>query len=193
MGDAVTERKVTKFRNKCVSRLKKIYGTDNVKKEWDVAKGSLDDLTRNLYCPRIDIAVGPFNISRRILEDYEKISHAYEENRDFVQSLNSRSIIRIREENELNRNPRCLLAIEIENTGSRKTRVGSIINASAIGKIGVIVAWTPEVLNELERVEDYLRFLRTVGKIPQAFKNILIVGKTDFSEILNLDSTTEDD
>lgn len=85
----MTKRKVTTFRNDCVDRLKQIFGADNVKKEWDVAKGSLDDLTRNLYCPRFDIAVGPFNISRQVLEDYEKISQAYEENRNPIESLNS--------------------------------------------------------------------------------------------------------
>lgn len=86
-----------------------------------------------------------------------------------------------------------MLAIEIENTGSRKTRVGSIINASAIGKVGIIVAWTPAVLSELERIEDYLNFLRIVGKIPQAFENVMIVGKRDFSEILGQDSASKED
>jgi hypothetical protein len=103
---------------------------------------------------------------------------------EILRSLDNK-IMKEFNESLLNRNPRCFLAIEIENTGTRKSRLGSIINASAIGKIGIVVAWNNEVLRELEKIEDYLRFLREVGKIPEAFRNVMFIRKDQFRHVLN--------
>ena len=41
-----------------------VFDKENVKKEWDVAKNTQDDLTREFYRPRIDYAIGPLNNER---------------------------------------------------------------------------------------------------------------------------------
>jgi hypothetical protein len=68
------EETIAEFRNKAITHLEDVF-KESVKKEWDVAKNSTDDLTRDLYCPRIDIAVGPFNIRRRIRTEKKSLRH----------------------------------------------------------------------------------------------------------------------
>ena len=59
------------------NRLNEVFGQAHVHKEWDVAKDSQDNYTRKLYCPRIDFAVGPFNIDRNLDENNDRISQKF--------------------------------------------------------------------------------------------------------------------
>lgn len=175
---------VTEFKEKIVTWLKEIFGRNQVKPEWDVAENSRDDLSRDLYCPRIDIAVGPFNIHRNVVRDREIINNAYLQHRYFIDKLNAIGDRAISDEH-LNKNPRCLLAIEVENRGSRKHRLGSIVNAAAIGKVGLLVAFTAESYNSLRKIREYLQFITDVRKVEEDIsKNVIIISKDDFSRIL---------
>ena len=183
MGPDKGER-VKEYQEKIVPQLKWMFGTNQVIPEWNVGKDSRDDLGRKLYCPRIDIAVGPFNIDGNWVRNREMIDNTYLRYENFICKLNSASDEKISTEH-LNRNPRCFLAIEIENTGSRKHRLGSIVNVAAIGKVGIIVTFTNESNNSFRKIRKYLQFVKTVEKIEEDIsKNVIIISKNDFSNVL---------
>jgi hypothetical protein len=81
---------------------------------------------------------------------------------------------------ETNPNPRCFIAIEIENSGSRKHRIGSIVNAFAMGKVGILLARDEKNLTILRSAKDYLDFIHQVGKTQYSPKNILILLYEEF-------------
>ncbi len=165
-------------------KLRQIFGDNNVSYEWDVAKESADALTREMYCPRVDIAVGPFNINRDIGPNRRRIWVAYENHRALIEAIRARSDAANRELVH-NPNPRCLVAIEVEHYTGTKHRLGSMINASAIGDIGIIVAASPAVFNSLVRIRRYVEFLLTVGKTDYDPRNLMIVLADDLGEVLD--------
>jgi hypothetical protein len=166
-----------------VNALKQLFGENNVKPEWDVAKNSSDALTRNLYCPRVDIAVGPFNIDRNIELNNHLISEAYEDHLNLIEAIKARSDIQYRAL-EANQNPRCFIAIEIEHRTSRKHRLGSMVNASAMGKVGIIAATSPDVFDSITKIRRYLEFLEAVGKSRYNPRNVMIVLAEDLLTVL---------
>lgn len=110
----------TVYQNRIEELLKLIFPVDSVKKEWSIWDGAEDGFRRTstTYAPRLDIAVGPFNITTQNKHEHIQ-SIQKSSNHDLIQS-----IIKIgKEENQdwgFNRNPRCLLAVEIEFSGSSK-------------------------------------------------------------------------
>lgn len=145
------------------------------------------------YSPRVDVAVGPFATDRRLTHEYDQLCQMakpildmifkkFEENiRTFnprTQYINDDSYV------NFNRNARCFMAIEVERTGSRKHRLGDIVNASALGRIGVIVAWDKDVLRSFFRILEYFSFLQDVGKNTFNTRNIVVLEKKQFLEIL---------
>jgi len=156
------------------AQLKQLFGHENVIPEWDVAKNSEDECTREQYCPRVDFAVGPFNIDTNINHNNMLIERAYRRRRRLLELLKSQSNSEDKDL-EPNENPRCFLAIEVENKSSRKHRLGSIVNASALGKIGIIVASNERVFESLVKIGKYLEFLERARKTRSAPKNVIIV------------------
>ncbi len=63
-----------------------------------------------------------------------------------------------------NRNSRCLIAIEIENTNSKKHMMGSIVNAASLGRIGIGVAYCDSAMRTFLGIVNYLNFLKRVEK-----------------------------
>ena len=176
-----TKRETEKYQDKITKLLSKIFGEISVAKEWDVAKNSQDEFTRSLYCPRIDIAVGPFNKTRDVENNIEGINNAHRQFHSFIRDLKQISGIRLEAYNE---NPRCLIAIEIEKRGTRKHMLGDIINASSIGKIGIIIPWDDKAFNAFERIKRYLDFIKTVKKTSYGPKNLLMIPKTRLKNFL---------
>jgi len=165
---------------KITELLKNIF--NEVNKEWNAAKNSQDDYNRKIYCPRLDIAIGPFNINRNF-QDREKI----------LQSIKSKKKIidKICKEGHLlefplknNNNPRCAIAIEIEYSGSRKHMLGDITNASILGGIGIIVAVGNKKLKQFVKMKGYIDFAVKNEKIKPIFNNIVIIGSEDLIKIL---------
>jgi len=177
-------RTVRAYQDLACNRLKVMFGENNVKKEWDVAKDSQDDYTRELYSPRLDIAVGPFNINRDLYVNNDDIDESIRTHRNFLKRLWHDSELRIGSFNDFirgkNKNPRCLLATEIENSGSSKHMLGNIANVSIIGSIGIVVPFNSVKLSLCKRIKKYVTFATKVNKISNVFKNILIIDKEKF-------------
>ena len=61
-----SSEEVEEYQDRVYLSLSRIFGERNVEKEWDAAKDSRDAFTRELYSPRLDIAVKPFNTDGNI-------------------------------------------------------------------------------------------------------------------------------
>lgn len=170
-----------KYQDKIAKLLSRILGQSNVKKEWDVAKNSQDAFNRDLYCPRIDIAVGPFNKTIDVENNIREIENVHRQFRPFIRGLQRISDRTLQNYNE---NPRCFLAIEIEKMGTRKHMLGDIVNASSLGKIGIIVPFDDKAYKAFKRIRKYLDFIKTVKKTSYGPKNLLIIPRTQLKTFL---------
>lgn len=147
--------------------------------EWSASLGATDSLKGrpDLYAPRTDIAIGPFNISPG---RNSNISRGHLDQlptgfRDRLLSLPE------------NPNPRCLLAIEVTFSGSSKHIMGDILNASVMGMYGIVVA-KPEVISKVHRNIQYLKALAELNKLPYLFQNVAVFNTMEFSTLLSWDN-----
>lgn len=67
----------------------------------------------------------------------------------------------------------CMLAIEIENSGSIKHMLGNITNVSILGSIGIVIPFNEKKLALCKRMKKYVTFATEVEKIKDVFKNVL--------------------
>lgn len=147
---------------------------------------------RQIYSPVVDLAVGPFAIQRTYEAEY---TQALMKTRGFVESLinkHNKNVVGDIQERvsfdgilHFNENARCLFCIEIEDTGSRKHLLGDLINASALGRIGVLVARSATLLDAFLRQRVYLRYLKRVGKNTFHPDNSLVILSEQFDECLS--------
>jgi len=84
-----------------------------------------------------------------------------------------------------NQNARCFMAFEIENEVSRKHLMGGAINAAALGRVGLAIAWNPEKLRAFVRMRSYLLFLSAVGKNTFDPSNLLILSKDQVMDVIS--------
>jgi hypothetical protein len=145
---------------------------------------------RNIYSPAIDVAVGPFAVEERLEAQYTRL---LEKSRNLIQRFVEAHNHNVEDTEEqtsfegvlhFNENARCLIAIEIENTGSKKHCIGDLVNASALGRIGLLVAWSPGVFRTFLRQRVYLGYLARVGKNTFRTDNALVLTKEQFDECL---------
>jgi hypothetical protein len=144
---------------------------------------------RGTYAPRVDVAVGPFAINDRYEQLYTQMMLG---SRDFIESLIEKHNENVRgigpadfgEILQFNENARCFLCIEIEESGGRKHCIGNLVNASALGRIGLLIARTGAVLRTFLRQRAYLHFLAQVGKNTFKTKNALVLSEQQFNECL---------
>lgn len=143
------------------------FGKTNVKTEWRSDAGAEDWLRfGDIYAPRPDIAVGPFNIEEgRNISEFEDVFH---QQRNFFNQLGISNF-------SFNKNPRCLIAIEIENSNKGKHMLGNIINASLLGKVGIIVTLREEFFNSAKNICNYLNGASERKKIGYNPSNIAII------------------
>lgn len=162
--------------------------------EWSAFRG-----INYQYSPRVDIAVGPFSVTpnRNQTAEYNRILRR--ENIDqFLKRIYDLHVENIGLEwvNELNvpefdyltrknQNARCFLAIEIENSSTKKHIMGSMINAASLGRIGIGIAFNDSVKRTFLRIMNYLAFLKRVEKNTYDTTNFMILTKEQFLEILN--------
>lgn len=149
---------------------------------------------RRIYSPAIDVAVGPFAIDGSYGDRYTEL---LERNMGFVKkliekhNLNVSAVVEGDSQNvtfenikHFNENARCFLCIEVEKSGSKKHCIGDLVNVSALGRIGLLVAWSSEILRTFLRQRVYLGYLESVGKNTFKTKNALVVSKEQFDECL---------
>lgn len=145
-----------------------------------------------LYCPRIDIAIGPYAENTPLIDIYDNLLIRL---RRFVErsidlhlgnlseyggTIHYGAIQTFDRISDMNRNSRCFMAIEIENQVSRKHLLGGIINASALGRIGILIGWTEEKIKALIRQREYFNYLTSVGKNSFDTSNVLILNPEQF-------------
>jgi len=170
-----------KYRDSICREFRRICPSSEVESEWDSMRGEF-----GLYSPRLDIAVGPFATSYRFIESYDRLMDGSQHLIQSLIDIHSTNVKNFDHEpysltfdqlRQKNSNSRCLLAIEIENRVSRKHLMGGAVNASALGRIGILVAWSPEKLKAAIKLRRYLEFLAMVGKNTFDTTNLLILSK----------------
>ena len=169
-----------------------------VKKEWPAFTG-----IPYRYSPRVDIVVGPFSTrsGKRKTRDYDRLIKQDNIN-SFLKRLYGFHKKNIGEEKgyeniekkyivpsfddllHKNQNARCFLAFEIENKNGNKHIMGSLINAASLGRIGIGIAYSPEVLRTFIRILNYLAFLKRVDKPTYDATNFLIITKEQMQTLL---------
>lgn len=162
----------------------RIFGPDLVKSEWSVRTDATDKVfDRSTYAPRLDIAVGPFNVTRERKDDDLASIDEYGRH-SFIRWLRAEVARQNNGGFYFNPNPRCLLAIELEYTTTSKHILGAITNASLLGAIGVIVG--PAVhIAKIRRIAQYAARLRQVEKAhDDMFANIACFQEDDFLRLL---------
>ncbi|MFN7253338.1 MAG: hypothetical protein ACK4M9_21565 [Anaerobacillus sp.] len=174
-------------------KLEILFPNTAVRTEWDAMR---DERALNIYSPRVDVAVGPFATHQRHELDYNDM-FSVNRIRDFVERLityNRDNLYRYGDfveagtcENIIyqNLNARCFMAIEIENKVSRKHLMGGAINASALGRLGVVIPWTDDKLKAFVRLVRYLHYLKEADKNTFNTTNLLIVTKEQFHTALS--------
>lgn len=145
---------------------------DHVLLEWSIVRDATDTLNPDVrrYAPRVDIAVGPFNTTPGgDLAIHEGL---------LPQRLRERFAVL-----PPNRNPRCLLAIEIVFSGSSKHIMGDMLNAGALGLYGLVVGAEP-VMPKINRIREYVRVLADLEKLPAMFRNVATMSTAEFDALI---------
>ncbi|MDI6716697.1 MAG: hypothetical protein QME63_07120 [Actinomycetota bacterium] len=176
---------IRNFQDEITKQLKSIYPSVDIKTEWSAFRNE-----RRLYSPRIDVAVGPFSIEHGN-SCTKKYNSLMESSKSFIEmlllfhqdnikdnSIGDSQLYQPKTFDELmkfNKNARCLLAIEVENKGSRKHLLGSAVNAAALGRLGIVVGWAQENVKALVKLQAYWEYLRSVDKNTYNTKNLIIL------------------
>lgn len=165
------------FQNEIVEKLSRHF--EDVKMEWRITQDATDAFSANVdvYAPRIDVAVGPFNVS----DGNERNNIANEFENSAPQNLKN-----LIESNSLqkNNNPRCMLAIEVVYSGSTKHILGDITNASMMGLYGFVIAHNDRI-DEVNRIFEYTKIIKAVHKAPNdLFSNVKVISTNEFLELL---------
>jgi len=182
---------VKEYQNYCKKKLDTIY--QEVEVEWNPFRGCR--VNSKQYCPRLDMAIGPFAINGQFSEDYTELLNE-PRSKVFIESLiraNNQNITGVGDGDQskisdfysFNHNARCFMCVEIENKVSRKHIVGGLVNASALGRVAVLIAWTPDKLKAFIKLKNYLKYLSSVEKNSFKTNNILILNKDQFKNLVD--------
>jgi GNAT superfamily N-acetyltransferase len=165
------------YQNLVVELLKKIFPNNDVKKEWDsVSFDKKRSDHKDVYAPRIDIAVGPFNTRSNIRNNYDHT--AIMKNCLLVQRLNQQYDLIW---NDLSK---CFLAIEIVFSGSSKHVMGDFLNATSIGAVGIIVS-RGERHKKATRIRKYLSQLEYNKRLDKrSLRNLMVFSDSSFIHFL---------
>jgi len=188
MSQFIRRSQVREYQNHLKRELEIVFD-ENVCDEWSSMR---DEVHLQVYSPRLDIAVGPFATHERLGYEYDQILRR-KKPKAFIEKL-----IEINKQNQIqdgfvtpldyediiyqNFNARCLIAVEIENNVSRKHLMGGAINASALGRIGILIPWSDEKLRAFVKLFRYLQYLGEAEKNTFKTSNLLIITKAQMEE-----------
>ncbi len=176
--------KTDEFTKMLLTELMNVFPVESISPEWNVGKDSRDAFDRReYYAPRVDIALGPFNIDRQLERNNSTFNQLVRANISLFQKLYNISHLGERREyimfedylKSLNKNPRCFIAMEIENTKAAKRALGDIVNASAMGKVGIVIPVGLDKYEMFVKIKKYFHYLERVGKLQGNFRNVLII------------------
>jgi len=189
------------FQREAAERLKSVLSTDDVIVSWQAFAGE----GRRIYQPVVDIAVGPYATGNvQYLREYDVMARNHQQliDRWVTEFLSNWQAVIGNHYWALpprtpgrymdfigqgsNRNARCFIAVEIENETSRKHLMGSIINAGALGRIGILVTWQDKVLRAAIRMRTYFDYLRSAGKRTFNMGNVIIVTNEQLANSLEM-------
>jgi len=161
-------------------------------------KTSIFPIGSDTYSPEPDVAVGPF--ASRNVQYGNRYDDMAKSSSDFIEKCIEVHMKNINkhefEFSELphfslfydgtavNWNARCFVAVEIEKNPSRKHLLGSTINAIALGRVGLLVGFSEDIVVKFLRCLKYLHFLKAVKKSYIEPNNGLVLSKEQFIEIL---------
>ncbi len=172
------------LREKIFKEFIKIFSVENVITKQRVSTGTSDDLIYSMYTPEPDVIVLPRNTRRQVIVDNNTINSAYHIYKKFFDAINKIAVVKFNEHN-LNPNPRYLIALEAGGSGNMKHLLGDIVNASILGKIGIVVGTNKKMVDSYKRIIEYLNFAYDVGKNKQHFDNVVILEQTPFLNYLS--------
>jgi len=165
---------------------------EDVERSWYPFKGQ----HASFYSPITDIAVGPFATEKRLIFDYDRLEERIPELIVTIGSHFRKNYTRYGghfpgiptypfTSYTGNENARCFIAIEVESRRtSRKHKMGSTINASALGRIGLVIGMDEYTVKVMIKILGYLKFLASVEKPTFRADNIFIVTKDQILRIL---------
>lgn len=142
------------------------------------------------YSPTCDVAIGPFSFREGSLNELYCHIASLDEIDHFIGNLQDISLGTGYNETllDLNTNPRCFMAIEVENTTARDVKhlLGSITNCSFLAKIGVVIVFD-EYLDYAKRLLAYLAFVKRVKKTnKELFRNVFVVSRSSMNALLQI-------
>lgn len=198
-------RETDLFQREIATNLRLILKREGYKPEVRTPWPAFAGLGRRIYSPKVDIAVGPFATGNRRYEDkYDRMVHSFNQLIDewvnmFRENWQrcigdqywtvppiSPSGYKDFIEYRANRNARCFVAIELENETTRKHLMGSIVNAGALGRVGVLVAWQEKVLRAAIRMREYFDFLQKVEKRTFDMSDVIVITRDQLAASLEI-------
>lgn len=153
------------------------FGVENVSMERPAKKSASDGFRRGeFYNPRSDFVVRPFNLDLDI--DRSEFVAAFDRHASLFEVLRAKSFHGNQVNFAFNQNPRYFVAVEDETKKVRKHMLGSIINASVLGKIGVVSAADADAYDVLCKMKRYFEFIQERKGLAMA-ENVLVVKRKD--------------
>ena len=188
------------YQQAIVNKLNQVFDQGTAVSSWRPFAGE----GGRIYQPVVDIAVGPFATEGRFILEYNNLVREHEglidrwiqvfqANWDGLEYTRPFAVLPpgpSTHQNFLgrysNQNARCFIAVEIENETTRKHLMGSIVNAGALGRIGILIAWQDKVLKAAIRMREYFDFLRRVEKRTFDMTGVLVLTPEQFASSLDL-------
>lgn len=167
--------KASEYAKIVVGLLSKSFPDQEVIEEWDSSSRDIYIAPhKQMYFPRTDIVVGPFNHTGELDVGIDKTN---------IMRKHPLSV-RLMKEKELvwNDLSRCYLAIEIVFSGSTKHIMGDLLNVSLTGSLGIVVARKGECYEKARRLLNYIRMRFDSEEMP--LSNIALFEESELTHFL---------